>query len=133
MFSLFCQEIYIVSSNVFSTLSIVYYQEFFMIRNFVFRSFVHQEFSALGTMLLRNFVIRNFVIRTFVRQEFCDQEFCDQELCTCTHAKHAKQKCVCIGLSNCFLQLSKRQKFISYQRIACQAHHVLHYHQEILD
>ncbi len=41
-------------------MSIVYYQEFFMIRNFV---------------------IRNFVLRDFVRQEFCDQE-----LCTCTPA-----------------------------------------------
>jgi hypothetical protein len=47
---------------------------------------------------------------------------------SCTHAKHAKQKCISIGLYNCFLQFLKRQKFIGYQRIACQAHHTLHYH-----
>ncbi len=66
MFSLFCQEIYIIAYNVFSNLFIACYKEFFMIRNFVIRNFVHKEFSALGNMLLRNFVIRNFVIRNFV-------------------------------------------------------------------
>jgi hypothetical protein len=35
MFSLFCQEKYIVAYNIFSFLSIVCYEEFFMFRNFV--------------------------------------------------------------------------------------------------
>jgi hypothetical protein len=47
-------------------MTIVYYYEFFMIRNFV-----REEIGALGTLLLRNFVIRNFVIRNFVRYQFC--------------------------------------------------------------
>ncbi len=138
MFSLFCQEIYIVAYNVFSILSGNIYRKkpqclLFHIRNFYDQEFCDQEFCALGIQCVRNFVTYEFCDQDFFKElsalQFCDQEFFDQELCTCTFktpdsvfgTQSSFQHSSCRLIKNCGILLELPRFLLHLYQIALAA------------